>query len=309
MSGEFMSVDPSRLGGNLITENFHTLGEYSGLGVGSIDPAQRTDVDPEKYRALLEDLARGEFNVPVERGIDYVKWCIDGRTREGGIRELAPNSAGGSISYVYARAMTPSGLIVLTTDLELASSEAKLLNSKDIEMGVHDAHGDVCACGACAQAESATGIIISHAGSVRQALIDQGIQPSDEQHERVISGTRRLHDGTFFTQDRSAVIDAMVDERAEKELLVGPHLELAIALQCIPGQTIDRQAIRDKYGEQYDVFVLDAWALEKSASLINRTGYEEETADLTTALAYYNIGVAAQLVGPSMPIVPIIENS
>lgn len=305
MTGEVMPQDPSKLGGNTITEDFKTFGEYEGLGVGAIDPAERTDINPETVKQMLHEVARGDFNVPVSN--NYIVWCVDTRLRADGTRDDNPCGAGGFFSLVYARAMTPSKLIMPSTDVELTRSTGKSLNSQGIEMGVHGGDHSDCDCGACAKAKAATGLIIAHGSSLRSVLGDIGVESTDSQHQEVVETTKSLHKNGFFVDNRPSVIEAAKSQGAQYEHLIGVHDELGLAINTIPMTTISRPAIYAKYGPGYGLFVLDAWALASSAELINLTGYQEETDQLTIAMAYYNASVAAQLSGPSMPIIPVLR--
>lgn len=290
--------------GNILTENYKTFGDYEGLGVGSIDPAERTDIDHEIARNMRAEVASGTFNVPVT--LDYIKWCVDTRLRADGTREDNPSGAGATLSMIYARAMTPSGLLVLTNDVELASNIGQQLADKGIEMGVHGGDHSDCDCGACAKAKAATGLIISHSSSVRGALNDLGVAATDLQHDSIVNQTSKLHQMGFFVERRPEVIDVMKTVGAEYEHLVDNHDELLVAVNTIPGTTVSREAVYEKYGKGYGLFVLDAWALAPSAELVNLSGESQETADLTMSMAYYNMAVAAQLSGKSMPFVPVI---
>lgn len=305
MSGESMSNNQSSLGGNVVTPKFSTFGQYEGLGVGSINPAERTDVDPEKASQMLYEVARGDFNIPVHNG--HIVWCVDTRLREDGTRDDSPSGAGGLLSMVYARAMTASDLVALTNDVELTRSTARLLDSHGIEMGVHGGEHSDCDCGACAKAKPATGLILTHGDSIRALLADVGVESTERQHQKVVDGTSSLHKNGFFVENRPAVTQAAINEHAQYEHLVGVHDELGLAVNTIPMTTVDRAAIYKKFGPGYGLFVLDAWALAPSAELVNLSGYTEETEQLTMAMAYYNAAVASLLSGPSMSIVPVLE--
>ncbi len=109
----------------------------------------------------------------------------------------------------------------------------------------------------------------------------------------------------FFAEDRATVLQTAKGHGASYEELIDAHNELGIALNTRSGTTIDRAAIRAKFGPQYDMFVVDVWAFGLAAKEVNQTGNDQDAARIVKAITLQNVAIASVLGHSSLPIVPI----
>jgi len=301
-----MSEAPQQLGGNIVdTTGMITFKDF-GLGVGSIGIEGRTDIERAKLQQMVEGLAGGEFNVPVNQVVPI--GCVDGRTKEDGSREEVPCAAGGSLSTVYALALADDGHMSDMSELELTKNTLQLMSSRGHETGVHgDDHGP-CGCGACAKAGEVFKYITEKSDAIITALSALGVVVTDEQKQLIVKNAdTKLSQGNFFAEDRSSILAAAQNVGAGYEALVGQHNELLVAINTVEGTTIDRTKIRDLYGAQYDIFVLDAWSIRKAAEAASTTGYPEETENISAAMFMQNVATAAVLGNGSLGIVTVTQ--
>ena len=62
---------------------------------------------------------------------------------------------------------------------------------------------------------------------------------------------------------------------------------------------------RAKYGPQYDMFVVDAWAFGTAAKDINSNGSDEYTQRIAKAITLQNVATASVLGHGSLNIIPV----
>lgn len=298
--------DPSAMGGNIVKTSYPTLGEF-GLGNGNISPAERTDINQEVYREMLDRIATGEFNIPVEDVIPVI--CVDGRLDENGQRITAPSGAGGTFGLSVARNLSGVGLlqdgtpVADASEVQLTEDTVERLGVKH-SVSVHDA--EPCHCGACAQCLKVYEHISKDIDKLSSAVAAIGVEVSEDNKTKIAqNAARSLSEGKYFASNREEPLNAAKAKGATEERLADSHKELAIAVNGIPGTTIDRVKIREVFGEQYDVFVVDAWAIPGAAQELAKTSYEEETSRYIGALAIYNVATASTLSDESMVIVPV----
>jgi len=303
-SPQNMSTDPHLMGGNIARTQYHTLEDF-GLGKGTIGPENRADIEFEKLLRMQTRVASGEFNVPVDGIVPDV--CVDGRTKDDGTRKMSPSAAGGTLSTVYARKLADNGLLEEDNCLELTSKTVELFTKSGYGTGVHgDDHGD-CGCGACMRAPEIFQHIADNSEKIVAALSALGVKISPESQQSIASNAKKtLNSGKFFAVDRASVLKAAQISGADYEGLVGVHNELLIAINTREGTTIDRAMIREVFGEQYDLFVVDVWAFRNAAEKTNITGYEEQTDRVYDAMLMQNVATASILGHKSLSIVAII---
>lgn len=293
-----------------------TLGEAA---IGTIEPAPRLEageIDAETLRDCVERLASGEFHRSV--GLDQIlpAKCVDGRPRTDGVQELAPNSAGGSFSLVVADMLTSQnyrnyGGQIAEDTAEYARNAFQSLKDSGYgeQLGDHcddHAEGEKCGCGAVDKMQPIVGYIADHADEVRSLAEALGVEVDDETHEVLAARSAELSqlDNLAFSPGADAMSElraAAGDETVEK--LAGSHNEVVVTINTHSGTTLDRAGLREQFGDKYQAFNVDIWALEETAATLSSD--ETETRQQFAAMVYYNIATAAVLGGKSLRIVTV----
>jgi len=274
------------------------------LGLGSIGPDNRNDIDKNVLIQMYQAIASGVFNVPANGVVPEI--CVDGRTKADGSRFSAPCAAGGTLSIVYGGDLGGNSSAGDVNELQLTAQTIDSLKSKGHSTGVHgDDHGS-CGCGACAKAPTIYQHVSERINDIAALVGKLGINVTDAEKGSIVQqANNRLGQAGFFAEDRAAVLQTAQDCGALFEELVGKHNELGIALNTKPGTTVDRAAIRAKYGPQYDIFVVDAWAFGNAAKDINTTGSDDDIQRIAKAITIQNVATASILGHGSLRIIPI----
>ena len=280
-----------------------TLGKFN-LGIGSIGPDTRNDIDQTVLNEMYQAIAIGLFNIPVNGSVPEI--CVDGRTNKSGQRKSAPCAAGGTLSVVYGGDLGSNSTSVDLTEVQLTAETISTLKGKGHQAGVHgDDHSD-CGCGACAKAPTIYQHITERINDLAALISQLGINITESEKDSIVQQAKnRLNQAGFFAENRASVVQIAQDTGAEYEELVGKHNELGIALNTRAGTTVDRSAIRSKYGPQYDMFVVDAWAFGNAARDINSTGHEADEQRIAKAITLQNVATASILGHGSLRIIPI----
>jgi len=283
--------------------NYHTLRSFN-LGLGSIGPENRTDIDQKVLNDMYQSIASGTFNIPVQGTVPSI--CVDGRCDKDGTREAAPSAAGGTLSIVYGGdlggAATPSD----NTELKLTTRIADTLKSKGHAIGVHGDDHSNCGCGACAKVKTIYQHVADKINDIVSLTSQYGINVSQSEKDSIVQQAKsRLNQADFFAADRSSVLNHAQECGSMYEELVGAHNELGVALNTKPGTTVDRSAIRAKYGSQYDMFVVDAWTFANAAKEVSLGGNSIDTERIAKAIALQNVATASVLGHGSLRIIPI----
>lgn len=280
-----------------------TLSQFN-LGTGSIGPGNRNDIDQNVLNQMYHAIASGLFNVPVNNSIPEI--CVDGRTNKNGYRKSAPCAAGGTLSIVYGGDLGSNSAATDINEVQLTTQTINRLKEKGHQAGVHgDDHSD-CGCGACSKAPTIYQHITEHINDLASLTNQLGINITESEKDSIVQQAKnRLNQAGFFAENRASVVQAAQDSGADYEELVGQHNELGIALNTRVGTTVDRSAIRSKYGPQYDMFVVDAWTFGNAAKDINSTDNEADEQRIAKAITLQNVATASVLGHGSLPIIPI----
>lgn len=280
-----------------------TLSQFN-LGTGSIGPGNRNDIDQNVLNQMYHAIASGLFNVPVNNSIPEI--CVDGRTNKNGYRKSAPCAAGGTLSIVYGGDLGSNSAATDINEVQLTTQTINRLKEKGHQAGVHgDDHSD-CGCGACSKAPTIYQHITEHINDLASLTNQLGINITESEKDSIVQQAKnRLNQAGFFAENRASVVQAAQDSGADYEELVGQHNELGIALNTRVGTTVDRSAIRSKYGPQYDMFVVDAWTFGNAAKDINSTDNEADEQRIAKAITLQNVATASVLGHSSLPIIPI----
>lgn len=300
------SIQPSAPAPQAVDESsaqYHTLGKFN-LGLGSIGPANRSDIDQKVLGDMYQSVAAGEFNIPANGAVPEI--CVDGRTDKDGKRKNAPCAAGGTLSIVYGGDLGGASTSSDTNETQLTIRLINMLKEKGHTTGVHGDDHSSCGCGACAKAKTIYQHIAERIKDIASLTSQLGIDLTEAEKATIVQQAKnRLSQSDFFAEDRATILHAAQENGAIFEELVGVHNELGIALNTRSGTTVDRSAIRAKYGPQYDMFVVDAWAFGTAAKEINPTGNDQDTQRIAKAITLQNVATASVLGHGSLSIIPI----
>ncbi|MBA3756609.1 MAG: hypothetical protein H0X02_10435 [Nitrosomonas sp.] len=295
--------EPTSQAADESSPQYHTLGEFN-LGLGTIGPANRSDVDQKVLNDMYQSIAAGAFNVPTNGAVPEI--CVDGRTDKDGKRKNAPCAAGGTLSIVYGGDLGGASTSGDTNETQLTIRIINTLKEKGHATGVHGDDHSSCGCGACAKAKIIYQHIAERINDIASLTSELGIDLTEAEKATIVQQAKnRLSQSDFFAEDRAAILHAAQENGSIFEELVGVHNELGIALNTKPGTTIDRSAIRAKYGPQYDMFVVDAWAFGAAAKEVNPTGNDQDTQRIAKAITLQNVATASVLGHGSLRIIPI----
>jgi hypothetical protein len=68
------------------------------------------------------------------------------------------------------------------------------------------------------------------------------------------------------------------------DTLARSHNEVVAILNTVPGTTLDRDALRHEFGEEYEAFNVDVWSFEEAARAISPTEDEGNPKSYRTCL-------------------------
>jgi len=278
--------------------DYPVLGDFE-LGLGTIGPEGRDDINQKTYADMLARISNGEFNVPVEETVPVI--CVDGRLDVNDTRMNAPSIAGSTLGLAYARVLADNGTLADQTEKEIVASTIVALKEKNHTVNVHgDDHSD-CGCGACAHCIGVFEHIVSHIEGLEKASEALGVAlPASD--TIVKNADDKLKAG-FLVENRAEIISTGQDAGASYEKLTAGHNELAGVINTVPDTTIDRMAIREAFGDQYDVFVVDVWSFENG--LKEAIGPKEDLSTALQASIVHNLATFSKLSHKSMPIATV----
>jgi len=253
---------------------------------------EATDTQRERVDELTERLMSGELHVGTEHTV--VCGCIDGRSPA----TPKPNSAGGSESLMVADDLTNKQFAGNDgTTLAAYRNVVGFLKKIGQPVGGHDddhASGDKSGCGANDKLEQIYDMIVRKGEHIRDLAAQYGIVIDDETHELIVSNAAQraaFSPGAELKAELDWVTEGTYDR------LQGSHNEVIVALNTVAGTTLDRDALREAFGDEYQAFNVDVWAFQASANLISTTDDSREAQQKVAALAYYNFATALTLCG------------
>jgi hypothetical protein len=251
---------------------------------------------------LLENFTRriaaGEFHGPADASIPVI--CKDGRF--GGFHML-PNAAGGSETIFVADDLTNKlfGSSEGTTVAAYKNVLNHIVKNGGL-VGGHDDDNDDATASGCGANDKLPFIydLIARKGDHLRLLANQlGIEVSDETHEKIV---RNAAARTIFS-DGPEMLQALEDHDDEVivEHLGGVHREVTAVMNTKDGTTLDRKAILDEFGEEYESFNVDVWSFKNAAEMLTDDPVKQH--ELVVGMVYYNLGTAHILGGKSLRIV------
>lgn len=272
--------------------------ELGAIGTGSI---QAGADQQERLEEFTNRVGSGEFHRPTEYAIPCT--CIDGRF--GGIGELMPNAAGGSETLMVADDLTTKRFVQADDGTTCGQYQAMLagLKAAHLPVGGHTAvecHGAPSGCGANDKLPAIYAYISENAGTLRGLASELlGYDIDDEEHALI---TRNAADRSEFSNG-AELLAALQAKNGRIDMLEGEHTEVLAVVNRRPGTTLDRDAVRAVFGDNYEAFNVDEWAFAEGARVISEPGNGGEVNAKRIAMLYYNLATAGVLCGPAMRVV------
>lgn len=285
--------------------------ELGAAATGNIEPGTR-ELDRETLSRLEQDVVSSRFDIPVVEGYFLPCGCIDGRCPDAhDAFNATPNAAGGTLSLLVGELLTDKANIASTAQNseEALASLITYLQTAGYgdQVGGHTgpAHGPnadtASGCGANDALRPIFGQMVDKGDVIRTVLQKLGID--DASLPQILENASELHSRTDFFAAGKTVATTLESESPEGNCpaLVGAHNEVLIRLNTVEGRTIDRRAIQAEYGDDYQIFNVDVWALQGAAETL---AVSEDTVDSKfAAMVVYQVATALQLCGPSMKVI------
>lgn len=265
---------------------------------------QNETQETETIDRLTLDLANGRFHR--ETSVVMPCKCIDGRrcpeATEG------PNAAGGTETIFVADDLTSKRFEA--DDFSVTEGMRKIieaLQAFNYPVGGHsdNTHADMndSGCGANDKLPRIYDMIVRQRDTVKkyvEAILGEGTVDAETEHLILQNAGSRLQNNDFSTgKDVYDVLDSTPD--AQLEELNGAHNEVIAVINLREGTTLDRTALENEYGSNYQAFNVDAWSFRHAAEATSDN--DTEIQQKIIAMAYYNIATALTLCGPKMRVI------
>ena len=304
MTGEHFSMETIET-----TQRGFALGEAA---TGSIDPELR-GLDNEILSHLEAEVLAGRFDVPVAEGMFLPCGCIDGRCPHADTAfNAVPNAAGGTLSLLVGEMLTNESNLAVTaeTSEEALASLIQYLQTAGYgdQVGGHTGptHGSEAAsgCGANDQLGAILGQIAQKPAVMAATLKTLGVAVDEAKAFPAMIDKASAYVARpeyFATGKQVGATLQSASPNGNCPELIGGHNEVMIRLNTTEGTTLDRRALQEAYGDDYQVFNVDVWSLKKAAETLSSS--TEEADDKFAAMVMYQVATALQLCGPSMRVV------
>lgn len=262
---------------------FQTLGE---VGQGTIEAGEN---QRERLEEFTERVGSGEFHKETKGTIPCV--CIDGRPCSNN-KELMPNGPGGTETLMVADDLTTKDF-ALDGDNTTRGQHAnlvKFLKEQGLPVGAH------IDCGANKHLAKIYSYMTQNASTLRTMAESFGYDVRDEDHALIIGNAA----GRTEFSDADDIVGVVGDEGGRVDELEGSHNEALALRNKRKGTTLDRDAVKAEFGEDYECFNIDEWSFEEAAQVISHMGGEDEVRQKRIAMLYYTLATAGVLCGPNM---------
>lgn len=266
--------------------DFQTLNE-AGQGVIEAGENQR-----ERLEEFTERVGSGEFHKETTGTIPCT--CIDGRPCSNN-KELMPNGPGGTETIMVADDLTTKDF-ALDGDNTTRGQHVnliKFLKEQGFPVGAH------IDCGANKYLAKIYSYMVQNASTLRTMAESFGYEVKEEDHALIIGNASER---TEFS-DADDILSAVEDEDERIDELEGLHNEVMAIFNRRQGTTLDRDAVKAEFGENYESFNVDEWSFEEAAQAISHMGGEDEVRQKRLAMLYYTLATAGVLCGPNMRVV------
>lgn len=281
--------------------------EYIEFGQNGIGKVQAGPDQQERLEQFTQRVGSGEFHKYINWDDSYGKIslvrCVDGRSPETPSEQLAPNAAGGTLSLFVADDLTTKRFA--GSDNSTISGFEKVvhhLSTKNFAIGDHTgnhAHGEITDCGANDKIDQIYKYIAERHDTLRNIASKIGIEAYDKCDLLIVNNAKSR---TEFS-DRNKIINVIRENSNAEffEYLVGDHHEVIVTINNRPNTTLDRAAITEEFGSNYQSFNVDLWAFADAAASISES--DSEVKQKLVAMTYFNLATALVIGGPKMRLV------
>lgn len=242
-----------------------------------------------------------------------IKDCYDGRPPEDpSVVVDAPKAAGGTETIVVGQALIGGREPNETCSAQTARVAGALVQQGH-GVGGHTAevHGDAaveCGCGACDKLQKGLDFIANsdNTPALRTVLDALGVRVDDATIAEITANAGQLASSGYADGGRN-IVDAIKRVGGETcaPKLGGKHLEGAVVINRVYGETLDRTALAEVLKESglpnMQLFGLDLWAIREAAR--NFASSPDRMEAYVAAMVMHNIAIAAVLCGPSLRVV------
>lgn len=290
-----------------------TFVELGPIAAGKIEAGPEQQ---ERLEEATERIGGGEFHRPTAGTIPCL--CIDGRScAHQSDLELLPNSAGGSETLMVADDLTTKAFELDgdTTTCGQYKNTVDFLKKAGYPVGGHTSAAmnvqrkeleskgerlEASGCGANDELPAIYAYIAQNGDTLRKLVEDMlGYEISDADHELIVGNAAAR--SSFSGGDE--LLAALRAEGGRDDALEGKHKEVVAIINRRVGTTLDRAAVAEEFGDDYQAFEVDEWSFEEGARAISHMGGEDEVRQKRIAMAYYNFATAGVLCGPKMRVV------
>lgn len=265
---------------------FSPLGEAGG---GAIEAGEDQH---ERLEEFTDRVGRGEFHKETTGTIPCT--CIDGRPCSNN-KELMPNAPGGTEAMMIADDLTTKDF-ALDGDNTTRGQHAnlvKFLKEQGYPVGAH------IDCGANKHLAKIYAYIAQNGSTLKTIAESLGYEVGGEDHALI---TGRAAERTEFS-DADDILGVVREEGGRVDELEGEHKEVVAILNKRKGTTLDRDAVKAEFGEDYEAFNVDVWSFNEAARVTSHMGGEDEVRQKELATLYSTFATAGFLCGPNMRIV------
>jgi hypothetical protein len=267
-----------------------------GNGKGSIEA--KAD-QFERLEEFTQEVGSGAYHI--ETDIRIPCGCIDGRCGD----KARTNAAGGTETLMVADDLTTKDFAIHgeTTTAEQYEKIVRFLVDAGHPVGGHtaeDLHGAPSGCGANDKLPAIYEYMAQEGDVLRGIVESLGIDVSDEDHASIIShaATRsEFSDGAELLESLRKFGGKESVDTLEKD-----HKEVIAVINTRQGTTLNRAAVQEKYGDNYQAFNVDVWSFDEGARIISRTDDPAVLHRKKIAMLYYNLATAGVLCGPGMRV-------
>jgi hypothetical protein len=252
----------------------------------------------ERFEEFTERLATGEFHVHTNGTIP--SHCIDGRHGGG----LGPNGAGGTETLLVADDLTTKRFVGGGSLVNGFDALVTMLLDAGLEVGVHDDEKNIddvnkTGCGANDRLAEAYTFLIDNPEKIRDLAIGLGVEIDNETYGLIVTNASARKD---FPKGKD-IYNVVKDKTEGKSVdhLTGSHREVVAVINTKAGTTLDRDLLKNEFGENYQAFNIDVWSFEEAARATSLT--PEEVDQKVAAMVVYNLAIAHVLCGPNMRVI------
>ncbi len=255
---------------------------------------------------LTEDVFQGRFLIATDKPVPCK--CIDGRKCDNPTH--GPNAAGGTETIFVAQDLTKD---VRSGPLESVADSIRR-TVRDLAVSGHPVggHGDKnhkdlddSGCGANDRLPKIYDMIVRNSDMIKkyvESILGKNFV-DDVTEELIIANAKLRAEANIFSTGKE-VYDVLNEaQESEVEVLEGAHKEVVAGINMREGTTLDRQALANEYGDDYQAFNIDAWSFKNAAEAISAN--EEDVRRKIIAMTYYNVATALVLCGPKMRVVVV----